>query len=71
MYICESICKQTTFKDKNFSFNKPKFFIYFTYSFKVYIFSAEMSCSSSLLATLFSAASTTPSFAKMPIAVPA
>ena len=42
-----------------------------TYSFKMYSFSALVSCSKSLLVTLRSAARTMPSFAKMPSAVPA
>lgn len=42
-----------------------------TYSFNVYIFSADVSCSKSLLVTLRSAAKTIPSVARIPIAVPA
>ena len=42
-----------------------------TYSFKMYSFSALVSCSRSLLVTLRSAARTMPSFAKIPNAVPA
>lgn len=43
----------------------------YTYSFSVYSFSAEVSCSNSLLVTFLSAAKTIPSLDKMPIAVPA
>lgn len=42
-----------------------------TYSFSMYNFSAEVSCSNSLLVTFLSAAKTIPSLDKMPIAVPA
>lgn len=42
-----------------------------TDSFKMYSFSADVSCSSSLLVTLRSAARTMPSLARMPRAVPA
>lgn len=42
-----------------------------THSFRMYSFSAEVSCSSSLLVTLRSAARTIPSFARIPMAVPA
>lgn len=44
---------------------------YGTYSFKMYSFSADVSCSRSLLVTFLSAASTMPSFANIPRAVPA
>jgi len=42
-----------------------------TYSFRIYSFSADVSCSRSLLVTFLSAANTMPSFANMPNAVPA
>lgn len=42
-----------------------------THSFRIYNFSAEVSCSSSLDVTRRSAARTMPSLAKMPMAVPA
>lgn len=42
-----------------------------THSLRMYSFSAEVSCSSSFDVTLRSAASTMPSFARMPMAVPA
>ena len=42
-----------------------------TYSLTVYSFSADVSCSSSLLVTFRSAASTIPSCARIPSAVPA
>lgn len=42
-----------------------------SYSFRMYSFSAEVSCSNSLLVTFLSAAKTIPSFARMPKAVPA
>jgi hypothetical protein len=42
-----------------------------TYSLRMYSFSADVSCSRSLLVTFLSAASTMPSFANMPSAVPA
>jgi hypothetical protein len=42
-----------------------------THSFKMYSFSADVSCSNSLLVTFLSAARTMPSCANMPNAVPA
>jgi len=42
-----------------------------SYSFRMYSFSADVSCSNNLLVTLRSAARTMPSFARMPMAVPA